>query len=140
MQRRAARLASTNCYAVYEFVVRAKLYGIANCDTVKKARKWLVDRGIEVDFHDFKKQGLSQATLTGWLNKRDWEALLNKRGTTWRKLSAETRDAITDRAGAARLMVEQPALIRRPVLDMEGNIYLGFNEEVYSEIFEKQPE
>lgn len=120
--------------------MRAQLYGIANCDTVKKARKWLVDRGIEVDFHDFKKQGLNQVTLTGWLKKRDWETLLNKRGTTWRNLSAETRDAITDRAGAARLMVEQPALIRRPVLDIEGNIYLGFDEEVYSEIFKKQPE
>lgn len=121
-------------------MARAKLYGIANCDTVKKARKWLVERGIEVDFHDFKKQGLNQATLTGWLKKRDWEALLNKRGTTWRNLSPETRDAISDRAGAARLMVEQPALIRRPVLDIEGNIYLGFDEEVYSEIFKKKPE
>lgn len=92
-----------------------------------------------MDFHDFKKEGLNPATLRGWLKKRDWEALLNKRGTTWRKLSAATRDAISESAGAARLMVEQPALIRRPVLDVEGNIYLGFDEQTYAEIFKKQP-
>lgn len=118
--------------------MRVRLYGLAQCDTVRKARKWLIERGIEVDFHDFKKDGLNSATLTGWLKKRDWQTLLNKRGTTWRSLSAETREAINDRADAARLMVEHPALIRRPVLDVEGNIYLGFDEEVYANIFKKQ--
>lgn len=93
------------------------LYGIPNCDTVKKARAWLAERGVASEFHDFKKEGVNAEALQSWCDALGWEKLLNRQGTTWRKLDASTQQTITDSAGARQLMREQPSLIKRPVMD-----------------------
>lgn len=111
-----------------------RLYGIPNCDTMKKARLWLEGHGIAYQFHDYKKLGVDEALLRTWVNELGWEALLNRRGTTWRKLPAEVRDAI-DEAGAIRLMRENPSIIRRPVLDRDGHRHVGFSEAEYASLF-----
>ena len=91
------------------------LYGIPNCDTVKKARAWLAERGVSAQFHDFKKQGVPADHLDRWLASAGWEKLLNRQGTTWRKLDETTRVAVTDATSARTLMLAQPSLIKRPV-------------------------
>ncbi len=111
------------------------LFGIPNCDTVKKARTWLADHAHDVTFHDFKKQGLDRATAAAWLDQLDWEVLVNRKGTTWRKLSDERRAAVTDKASALALMLEQPSVIKRPVLDKAGAYSVGFSAEQYQHIF-----
>jgi Spx/MgsR family transcriptional regulator len=103
------------------------LYGIPNCDTVKKARAWLADKGLEYRFHDYKQQGIDAATLQRWCAAFGHDQVLNRRGTTWRKLS-ETQRASADQTGAIRLMQAQPSLIRRPVLDTGARLLLGFDE------------
>lgn len=103
-----------------------KLYGIRNCDTVKKARKWLDDQGISYEFHDFKKDGLDEALLSQWESAVGWELLLNRRGTTWRKLSDEVRDTIGAQS-AHSIMLENTSIIKRPVVEYEGSVYVGFN-------------
>lgn len=108
------------------------LYGIKNCDTVKKARKWLEASGIEYRFHDYRADGLEAAQLKRWAQELGWEALLNKRGTTWRKLPEQDKTAI-DKAGAIALMLAQPALIKRPLLDTGSRRLLGFSPERYAE-------
>lgn len=109
------------------------LYGIANCDTVKRARTWLVDRGTTFNFHDFKKLGVSSALLENWADAVGWDVLLNKRGTTFRGLS-ETDKMDIDRAKALRLMVTHPSLIKRPVVcDENGNVTVGFSEKLFNE-------
>lgn len=110
------------------------LYGIPNCGTVKKARLWLDDRGIEYGFHDYKKAGLDEARLCAWADELGWEALLNRRGTTWRKLAEPVREGM-DREKAIGLMLESPSIIRRPLLDTGKARYLGFSEDAYREIF-----
>ncbi|MBK1874208.1 ArsC family reductase [Marinobacter sp. 1-3A] len=105
-----------------------KLYGIRNCDTVKKARKWLDEQGISYEFHDFKKDGLSEATLTEWEQAVGWETLLNRRGTTWRKLSEEVRDTISA-LSAHDIMLENTSIIKRPVVEHNGAVYVGFNAD-----------
>ncbi|OOY38327.1 arsenate reductase [Solemya velum gill symbiont] len=110
------------------------LYGIPNCDTMKKARKWLTDKDIDYSFHDFKKAGLKEQLLDSWLESVDWEILLNRRGMMWRKLEQEVKDNI-DRDSARRVMLETPTIIKRPVLDLDGTIHVGFSEERYSELF-----
>lgn len=92
------------------------VYGIPNCDTVKKARAWLNEHGVSHDFHDFKKQGVPQAALDQWLTTLGWEALVNRKGTTWRKLDDATRAAVIDMASARALMLAHPSLIKRPVV------------------------
>jgi Spx/MgsR family transcriptional regulator len=92
------------------------LYGIPNCDTVKKARAWLNDHGAVHDFHDFKKQGVPEAALDQWLTQLGWEALVNRKGTTWRKLDEATRAAVIDAASARALMLAHPSLIKRPLV------------------------
>ncbi|RMX02630.1 ArsC family reductase [Corticibacter populi] len=92
------------------------VYGIPNCDTVKKSRQWLVEQGVEPVFHDFKKQGLDAATLRQWVGALGWEALLNRRGTTWRKLDAATQASVVDAASAEAVMLEHLSLIKRPVV------------------------
>jgi Spx/MgsR family transcriptional regulator len=109
------------------------LFGIPNCDTVKKARAWLTARGIEYRFHDFRRDGLPEPLLRGWVAELGWEALLNRKGTTWRKLPPEQRDGL-DQDGAIRLMLALPSIIRRPVLDTGGTLHLGFSEPRYQEI------
>jgi arsenate reductase len=101
------------------------LYGIPNCDTVKKARVWLDGRGIAHGFHDYKKAGIDAATLSGWARAVGWEVLLNRAGTTWRKLPDEAREGV-DEAKAIALMVEQPSLIKRPVVTGGARLLVGF--------------
>lgn len=103
-----------------------KLYGIKNCDTVKKARKWLDDQGLAYEFHDFKKDGLDQALLSRWEDTLGWDALINRRGTTWRKLPAEVRDTIGAQS-AHDIMLDNPSIIKRPVVEHEGDVSVGFN-------------
>lgn len=109
------------------------LYGIANCDTVKKAKAWLQQQDVEYSFHDYRKQGLDAAQLSAWVDELGWEALLNRRGTTWRKLDEAVRDAI-DRDSAIQIMLDNPAIIKRPLLDRDGEKILGFDADAYQEI------
>lgn len=105
------------------------LYGIPNCDTVKKARAWLGAQGITPVFHDFKKQGVPAGALAHWVQALGWEKLLNRQGTTWRRLDAATQATVQDAASAMRLMQAQPSLIKRPVLAWpDGSITAGFAE------------
>ena len=105
------------------------LYGIPNCDTVKKARVALADKGYEVTFHDFRKDGLGAEKVTGWLKHVPMEKLLNKRGTSWRKLS-DADKASEDEAHLIALMVDNPTLIKRPVIEHEGRVTVGFTKDV----------
>jgi Spx/MgsR family transcriptional regulator len=110
------------------------LYGIPNCDTVKKARVWLAENGHEAAFHDFKKQGVPDA-LAQWEKVVGWETLLNRKGTTWRKLDAAVQTGVTDAASALALMREQPSVIKRPVVDWgRGRITVGFAPEVWAQL------
>ncbi len=107
------------------------LHGIPNCDTMKKARVWLDQHGILYDFHDYKKLGISAEKLNGWADAVGWEVLLNKAGTTFRKLPDADKAGI-DRDKAIALMVEQPSLIKRPVLEHPGGVLVGFKPELYA--------
>lgn len=110
------------------------IYGIKNCDTMKKARAWLDGRGVEYQFHDYKSAGIDKATLQGWVKKAGWEKLLNRAGTTFKKLP-EAEKANIDETRAIALMLAQPSMIKRPVVDSNGVIYVGFNPDVYAEAF-----
>lgn len=105
------------------------LYGISNCDTVKKARAWLNAQGQAHVFHDFKKQGVPADRLDAWLHTLGWERLLNRQGTTWRKLDEATRSGVTDSASARALMLQQPSVIKRPVLEWGSDTTVGFQPE-----------
>jgi len=108
-----------------------KLYGIKNCDTVKKARRWLDENGIAYDFHDFKKDGLTSEKLSEWEQAVGWEVLINKRGTTWRKLPEEVRDTIAA-PSAHEIMLENPSIIKRPVVERAGAVTVGFNADTWA--------
>ncbi|MBW3228258.1 ArsC family reductase [Marinobacter adhaerens] len=108
-----------------------KLYGIKNCDTVKKARKWLDEQGIDYEFHDFKKDGLQSDLLFSWEHAVGWETLLNRRGTTWRKLPEDVRDTI-DAQSAHEIMLENPSIIKRPVVENGGDVRVGFSADEWS--------
>jgi arsenate reductase (glutaredoxin) len=110
------------------------LYGIPNCDTVKKARDWLDARQVAHRFHDYKKSGIDADTLARWADALGWEPLLNRAGTTFRKLDAADKADI-DRAKAFALMIAHPSLIKRPVLEGRGVLRVGFKPEVYAETF-----
>ncbi len=112
-----------------------KLYGIPNCTTVKRARAWLAERHIAVPFHDFRKDGASAALLGRWSREIGWDALLNRKGTTWRQLPEEVRAGITDEAAAIALMVAKPSVIRRPILEMGDAIHVGFDPARYETLF-----
>jgi arsenate reductase len=106
-----------------------KLHGIPNCDTVKRARAYLSARGVDCVFHDFKKQGVPADRLAVWVAALGWERLLNRQGTTWRKLDPMRQQAVVDAASATALMCEQPSIIRRPVVEWpSGTITAGFSE------------
>ncbi len=109
-----------------------KLYGIPNCDTVKKARAWLAEHGVAHDFHDFKKAGVPEDRLDAWLQAVGWEALLNRKGTTWRQLDDAERAAVVDAASARALMRRQSSVIKRPVAEWpDGRISVGFDAEAW---------
>lgn len=110
------------------------LYGIPNCDTMKKARKWLTDNGIEYEFHDYKKAGIDEATLRTWIDQVGWEVLLNRRGMMWRKVPQDVKDNINE-SSAISLMLETPSIIKRPVLRTGSELHVGFKPDQYAEIF-----
>lgn len=110
------------------------IYGIKNCDTMKKARTWLDEHGVPHDFHDYKSKGIDASTLDGWIGKVGWEVLLNKAGTTFKKLEDAQKENL-DAAKAKALMLEQPSMIKRPVLDVDGKLTVGFKPETYQQIF-----
>ncbi len=115
--------------------MKKTLYGISNCDTVKKARTWMAANGHAFDFHDFKKQGLERATAAAWLEQLDWEVLVNRKGTTWRTLPDERKAAITNKQAALELVLELPSVIKRPVLDNDGKVSVGFSDSAYQGLF-----
>ncbi len=109
------------------------LYGIPNCDTVKKARTWLTEQGVDYQFHDFKKQGVTAELLTDWLQTLDWQTLVNRKGTTWRKLDEAVQKGVIDNASACALMLAQPSVIKRPVLQWaDGRLSVGFSAEAFA--------
>lgn len=110
------------------------LYGIANCDTIKKAKKWLNEHSIEFVFHDFRKDGISQEWLADTSAATGWETLLNKRGTTYRQLDDDDK-ADMDETKALGLMLAYPTMIKRPVLEHNGDVYVGFKADHYAMIF-----
>jgi arsenate reductase len=110
------------------------IYGIKACDTMKKARTWLETAGVDYAFHDYKTQGVDAARLQGWAASVGWEKLLNRSGATFRGLSDADKVEI-DEAKAIRLMVAQPSMIKRPVLDAGGTLVVGFDPAVYARIF-----
>mgnify|MGYP000032025447 FL=1 len=110
-----------------------QVFGIPNCDTVKKARAWLTAQGIEITFHDFKKQGLTGDRVTQWLQQVDWAVLINRKGTTWRQLSDEEKAAITDADSAQKLAIRLPSVIKRPVVVWaNGDVTVGFDPADWS--------
>ncbi len=110
------------------------LYGIVNCGTMKKARAWLDGHGVAYIFHDYKKVGLDEALARAWASELGWEALLNRNGTTWRKLPESVRASVNEES-AIRLMVENPSIVRRPILDTGTARHVGFSESQYEALF-----
>lgn len=110
------------------------LYGIPNCDTIKKARKWLTDNGIEYQFHNYKKDGIDETQLRAWADEVGWKTLLNTRGMMWRKVPQDVKDTV-DESVAIQLMLETPSMIKRPVLDTNNQRHVGFKEEQYVALF-----
>lgn len=105
------------------------LYGIPNCDTVKKARKYLEQKGIVYHFHDFKQEGLSPEKLQDWMTQKDWSVVLNARSTTWRELPQEVKDTVKDAASAAAVLLDNLSMIKRPVLEREDKVlFIGFEQ------------
>lgn len=111
--------------------MRITIYGIRNCDTMKKARTWLESNGVEHDFHDYKASGIDRAKLEAWAKQAGWEVLLNRAGTTFRKLPESAKTGLTE-ARAIKLMLEQPSMIKRPVLERGKTLLVGFSPEKYS--------
>ncbi len=113
------------------------MYGIKNCDTIKKARRWLEAHQIEYRFHDYRADGLERAQLDTFIAELGWQALLNTRGTTWRKLDESLRNSIDNADAAAALILEMPAIIKRPLLCAPGRpMLLGFSESSYQQFNE----
>ena len=113
-----------------------KLYGIPNCNTVKKARDWLAQHEVAVEFHDFKKQGVDKVVALEWLNQAGWETVINRKGLTWRGLPDTVKKNICDNTSALALMLEKPSVIKRPLLEKKGKLlHVGFDEAAYSKIF-----
>jgi arsenate reductase (glutaredoxin) len=114
--------------------VKVTIYGIRNCDTMKKARAWLDGKGVAYDFHDYKTAGIAPARLAAWAGKVGWETLLNRSGTTFRKLPDKDKEGLAENK-ALGLMVGQPSMIRRPVLEAGGKLLVGFRPEEYAALF-----
>lgn len=112
-----------------------KLYGIPNCNSVKKAFDWLNDHKIDYDFHNYKKSGITKNKLADWCKKVDWQKLVNKQGTTWRNLDAEVQQTITSKTAAIQLMMEQTSVIKRPVIEVGDRLVVGFDEATFEAAF-----
>ena len=110
------------------------IYSIKNCDTMKKARAWLEAHKVAHAFHDYKTAGIDKATLEGWAKKVGWEVLLNRAGTTFKKLPDTDKDGLTEKKAIA-LMLAQPSMIKRPVLEAKGKLTVGFKPEIYKALF-----
>jgi arsenate reductase len=119
------------------------LYGISNCDQVKKARNWLVEHKIETHFHDFKKVGVTAELIQSWLKQCDWPTLINRKGATWRKLSEQEQASVQDSQSAIQCMMQYPSVIKRPVLVLQhqqhSEILVGFSEPTYQQLFRTYP-
>lgn len=110
------------------------LYGIKNCDTVKKATTWLTSHQIAFDFHDYKTQSITESKLKAWCAQVGWEVLLNKKGTTWRKLDEQTQASVTNEKAAIAVMLANTSIIKRPVIEKKDKVVaVGFDEKVYGE-------
>ena len=116
-----------------------QLFGISNCDTVKRARAWLTQQGAACTFHDFKKSGVPVPRLDAWLDALGWQALVNRKGTTWRKLDSATQAAVVDAASARALMLAQPSVIKRPVVEWDsGQTTVGFDAGAWAPLLERK--
>ena len=113
------------------------IYGIPNCDTVKKAFTWFKANKIAFQFYNYKTEGITAAKLKGWCKKADWQLMLNKKSTTWKNIAAEFPNGITTQAQAIKLMQENTSIIKRPVIEINGTILIGFDEPVYIKQFLK---
>ena len=112
-----------------------KVYGIPNCNSVKKALDWLAKNKIKYEFHDYKRLGIDEAVLLKWINIVGWEILVNRKGTTWKQLDITTQSKITNAKTAIGLMIDKNSVIKRPVIDTGSNILVGFDEPVYEKTF-----
>ena len=110
------------------------LFGIKNCDTVRKARRWLEEHNIDFNFHDVRDDGLTQAQVASWIDALSWEVVLNKRSTSWKKIDPARRENL-DADSVNALLLELPTLIKRPVLEFDGAVYVGFKADTYDKIF-----
>ena len=110
------------------------LYGIKNCDTVKKARKWLELNGVDYRFHDMREDGIDQQQISSWIQQLGWETVVNKRSTSWKQLEPELRNGMDENA-AIKAILANPTLVKRPLLDIDGNYTVGFNATDYTSIF-----
>ena len=110
-----------------------KIYGIKNCDTMKKALKWLDNQKVDYDFHDYKKEGADAAILKAAIKEHGWESVINKRGTTWRKLPDYMKESMNETT-AQNVALENPSLIKRPLLVKNGHTHLGFSEDTYKKV------
>jgi arsenate reductase len=115
------------------------VYGIDGCEQVRKARAWLRARGVALRFHDFRVHGLDAALLARWMGHLPWDALLNRRGLSWRQLDAGRKASVVDQSSAAELMLEIPTLVKRPVLEAGDRIVVGFSEPIYRHLFAEPP-
>lgn len=111
------------------------VYGIPNCNTVKNARTWLEENGFNPEFHDFKKKGITAEKLNDWCDVFGWETVLNKKGTTWKKLSPEVQQMVTDKKTAIEVLLQNNSAIKRPVVEVDGKpVLISFNEDQYRAI------
>ena len=114
---------------------KAKIYGISNCDTVKKAKKWLDAQQVDYEYIDFRKDSIEASDVEKWIAAAGIEKVINKRGTTWRKLNIDQQDSISDLNQSVALILSEPTLIKRPVLELNQHIEIGFNEPTYQTLF-----
>jgi Spx/MgsR family transcriptional regulator len=128
-------MAGKMAFFPYEFAM--KIYGIPNCTTVKKARIWLEGHDLAYEFHDYKKQGVPEATLKAAMKQLGWEALVNRTGPTWRKLPDEVKASVTDANTALAVMYNHSSVIKRPLLERDGQFEAGFSETRYTALFNK---
>lgn len=115
-----------------------KVYGIANCNTVKKAIGWLKTNEEEFEFHDYKKKGITKEKLKEWSKEVGWEKLVNKKGTTWRELPEDEQQKVTNKKTAIELMIDKPSVIKRPIIESDGKLIVGFNEEEFNNSLKKK--